>query len=182
MKIFKTIVFAILLACTCITYGQSEKETVEKKEAEEIKPKENSSQETVTKIIKIKGANGEEKVIKEEQIITKKSKLQLDPEDEDKTNQTAVYTTEEISIKNSDSSSDERKYTMIPDGTGYIMTFNDENGQKISKARLVSNGYYLVNNGNKDNCLGHFDENKNFILEMFDSKTDSIIKITYSEN
>ena len=171
-----TIVF---LFCAFINYAQSEDKKEESKETEATKAKENSSEEIVTKIIRIKGANGEEKVIKQQQVITKKSGMKLNPDDESKTNQTASYTPAEVSIKNSGTTSNEKLYSSIPDGKGYILMLIDEKGEKTSKAKPISNGYYLVNNGPKDNCLGYFDESKNLILETYDSDTDAILKITY---
>lgn len=178
MKNISTPIVILFLFFTLSNYAQTEKESIKEDSLKLVTPKGNTSKETVTKIIRIKGPNGEEKIIKQEQVITKKSGIQLNPEDQDKTNQTAIYTPEEISIESSDAS-DEYNYSTIPDGTGYIITYHDESGKKVSKAKLLSNGYYLVNNGEKDNCLGHFDKNKNLVLEMYDFKTDKVIVKTY---
>ncbi|SEK57394.1 hypothetical protein SAMN04487910_0855 [Aquimarina amphilecti] len=179
MKAIKNIMVIILFFSGFITYAQSE-ENKEEEKPEAPKPKENSSEEVVTKIIRIKGANGEEKVIKQQQVITKKSEVKLNPNEEDnETNRTAVYAPQKVSVKNSGTTSNEKIYSSVPDGTGYILTLIDEKGEKISKAKLLSNGYYLINSGLKDNCLGHFDESKNLILETYNSVTDSILTLTY---
>ncbi|WP_298540573.1 hypothetical protein [uncultured Aquimarina sp.] len=180
MKTLKNLVIIMLFLCTFINYAQSEDKKEEKEKAEEMKAKENTSEEVVTKIIRIKGANGEEKVIKQQQVITKKSEVKLSPDEEDgETNRTAVYAPEKVSIKNSGTTSSEKIYSSIPDGSGYILTLIDEKGEKTSKAKPVSNGYYLVNMGPKDNCLGHFDESKNLIMETYDTVKDSVITLSY---
>ncbi|WP_299311935.1 hypothetical protein [uncultured Aquimarina sp.] len=173
----KNLATIMLFLCTFINYAQSEEKKEEKEKAE---AKENTSEEVVTKIIRIKGANGEEKVIKQQQVITKKSEVKLSPDEEDgETNRTAVYTPQKVSVKNSGTTSNENIYSSIPDGSGYILTLIDEKGEKTSKAKPVSNGYYIINNGAKDNCLGRFDESKNLILETYDTVKDSIITLTY---
>ncbi len=180
MKIFKKLVVLILLLCTYTTYAQSEDKKEGKDNSEKTKPKENSSEEIVTKTIRIKGANGEEKVIKQQQVITKKSEVKLSPDEEDdKTNRTAVYAPEKVSVKNSGATSSEKIYSSIPDGNGYILTLIDEKGEKTAKAKPLSNDYYLINNGVNDNCLGHFDDAKNLIIETYDSETDAILTVTY---
>ncbi|WP_108804024.1 hypothetical protein [Aquimarina sp. Aq107] len=180
MKTFNNIIVIILLFSGFITYAQSEENNNEEEKKTETKPKENSSEEVVTKIIRIKGANGEEKVIKQQQVITKKSEVTLNPnEEDDETNRTAVYTPEKVSVKNAGTTSNEKIYSSVPDGTGYILTLIDEQGEKISKAKLLSNGYYIINSGIKDNCLGHFDESKNLVLETYDTVKDSVITLTY---
>ena len=103
----------------------------------------------------------------------------MTPEDESEINHTATYTPEEVSIQNSGVTSTEKIYSSIPDGTGYILTIIDEKGQKTSKARVLSNGYYIVHMGLKDNCVGHFDENKNLVLETYDSEQDKVISLSY---
>lgn len=182
MKTFNNIIVIILFLSGFITYGQSKEEenNNEEEKSTETKPKENSSEEVVTKIIRIKGANGEEKVIKQQQVITKKSEVTLNPDEEDdETNRTAVYKPQKVSVKNAGTTSNERIYSSVPDGTGYILTLIDEQGEKISKAKLLSNGYYIINSGIKDNCLGHFDEAKNLVLETYDTVKDSVITLTY---
>ncbi|MDY8135618.1 hypothetical protein [Aquimarina sp. 2201CG5-10] len=179
MRTLQILITALFMVCVNMNYAQSE----EKKTEESITPKENSSKETVTKIIRIKGPNGEEKVIKKEEVITKKNKIKLNPEDEGKTNQTAIYTDDEVVVQNSDSATSTTEgYSMVEDGKGYIITFTDKNGSKVAKARRLSNGYYIVNQGEKDNVIGHFDEEKNFIVEMYDTNTDQVISVTYKAN
>ncbi|MBW1297206.1 hypothetical protein [Aquimarina litoralis] len=174
MKVYTKIVSLAFLFSVFIGHAQSEEKTAE------TKPKENSSEETVTKTIRIKGANGEEKIITEQQIITKKSELQLNPDEEDEdTNRTAVYSPQEVSIKNAGKTSSEKLYSSIPNGSGFIFTIIDENGEKMLKARPLSNGYYLVNFGGNNNSLGHFDESKNLILETYDATSDSIVSSSY---
>ncbi len=172
MRTLKILTTTVFMSCATMIFAQSE----------EAKAKENSSKETVTKIIRIKGPNGEEKVIKKQEVITKKSKIKLNPGDEDKTNQTAIYEDEEVKVQQSHSSSDTGTYSKISDGKGYRMTFMDKSGNKVSKVRKLSSGYYNVNMGGKDNCLGHFDKDKNFILEKYDSQLDKIITIIYKAN
>ncbi|GAA4271832.1 hypothetical protein U6A24_14675 [Aquimarina gracilis] len=167
----------ILTTVLCLGYA-----TVALAQSDEVNSKENSSKETVTKIIRIKGANGEEKVIKKQEVITKKSKIELNPGDEDKTNQSATYTDAEVQVQKSHSSTAGDSYTLISDGKGYRITFLSKSGNKTSKARPVSSGYYIVNLGEKDNCLGHFDKEKNFVLERYDSKTDKVITTVYKAN
>ncbi|WP_108867357.1 hypothetical protein [Aquimarina aquimarini] len=174
MKILKTLMIALIVIPTTAIYSQSD-----------IKNDNgNSSTETVTKIIRIKGPNGEEKVIKKQEVITKKSKMQLNPDDEGKTNQSVTYINDEVAVKKSHSSSDIRSYTKVADQKGFIMTFLDKSGNKVVKARPLSgtSGYYIVNSGDTNNSVGYFDEDKNFIVEMYDSKTDGIITIVYRAN
>ncbi|WP_378173371.1 hypothetical protein [Aquimarina sp. SS2-1] len=178
MKTLRTVITVMLFFCTMVNYAQSEEKKEEKDKPTEAK--ENSSEEVVTKIIRIKGANGEEKVIKQQQVITKKSEVKLNPdEDDDETNRTAVYTPEKVSIKNSGTTSSQKIYSRVADGTGYVLTLIDENGEKTSKAMPLSNGYYLIHNGVKDNSLGHFDDAKNLVIETYDTSTDAVIKLTY---
>ncbi len=172
MRTIKIITTVVCISCASVLFAQSE----------EHKGKENSSKETVTKIIRIKGPNGEEKVIKKQEVITKKSEIKLNPGDEDKTNQSASYTDSEVQVQKSHSSSDADSYTLIPDGNGYRITLLRKSGNQTSKARPVSSGYYIVNMGEKDNCLGHFDKEKNFILERYDAKTDKVITTVYKAN
>ncbi|GAA3511396.1 hypothetical protein GCM10022393_26470 [Aquimarina addita] len=173
MKNLNLVVTSALI-CSFLGFGQSEKT-----EINDSIPKKNISQEIVTKTIKVKGANGEEKIITQEQVITKESELKLNPDDQDKTNQTATYSPEEVSVKNSDSFSNEKLYSLTEDGKNYIIKFVDEKGERVSKAVLLSNDYYLIHNGDKDNCLGHFGENKILIIEMFDSETNSVVNKEY---
>ncbi|WP_146052882.1 hypothetical protein [Aquimarina sp. I32.4] len=173
MEILKTLMIVLIMIPTTI-YSQSD-----------IKNDNgNSSTETVTKIIRIKGPNGEEKIIKKQEVITKKSKMQLNPNDEGKTNQSVIYVNDEVAVKKSHSSSDIRSYTKVPDQKGFIMTFLDKSGNKVVKVRPLSgtSGYYIVNSGDTNNSIGYFDEDKNFIVEMYDSKTDGIITIVYRAN
>ncbi len=172
MRTIKILTAVLCISCASIGFAQSD----------EGKPKENSSKETVTKIIRIKGPNGEEKVIKKQEVITKKSKIKLNPGDEGKTNQTATYTDAEVQVQKSHSSTEGDSYTLISDGKGYRITLLSKSGNQTSKARPVSSGYYIVNMGGKDNCLGHFDKEKNFILERYDSKTDEVITTVYKAN
>ncbi|WP_025739821.1 hypothetical protein [Aquimarina pacifica] len=179
MKTLKTLFILLLIFSPTISIAQSE-ETSPK--TEEIVPKENSSKETVVKTIRIKGANGEEKIIKKEEVITKKSKIELNPDDLDKTNQSAAYKDEEVIIEKSHSSSDMDSYTKVADEKGFQITLISKSETTLSKARLIGDGYYLVNFGAKDNCIGHFDKDQNFILETYNPKTDQIITTVYKKN
>ena len=143
------------------------------------KTKGNTSEEIVTKIIRIKGANGEEKIIEQQEVITKTSKIQLKPEDQDKTNQSANYLPPEVHVKKSGPTSTEKTYSKIANETGFVITLQDETGEKVSYAMLLSNGYYLVHLEEKNNCLGHFDKNDQLILERFDPITKSLQNVTY---
>ncbi len=172
MRTIKILTTAICMSCISVVFAQSD----------ESNANNNSSKETVTKIIRIKGPNGEEKVIKKQEVITKKAKIKLNPDDQDKTNQTAIYGDEEVAIQKSHSASDMAKYSKISDGKGYVMTFFNKSGNKVSKVRPVSSGYYIVNLGNKDNGLGHFDKDKNFIVETYDSNVDKVITTIYKAN
>lgn len=147
--------------------------------ADSLKTKSNISEKIVTKTIRIKGANGEEKIIKQEEVITKTSKIQFNPEDQNKINQSASYLPPEVRIKKSGLSSNEKTYSKISNETGFVITLHDENGENISYAMLLSNGYYLVHLSDKDNCLGHFDKNNQLVLERFDPATKSLQSITY---
>ncbi|GAA4278885.1 hypothetical protein [Aquimarina mytili] len=172
MRTLKILTTTVFMSCAAIVSAQSD----------ESKPKENSSKETITKITRIKGPNGEEKIIKKQEVVTKKSKIKLNPGDEDKTNQTAIYEDEEVKVQQSHSSSDIGTYSKISDGKGYRMTFIDKSGNKVSKVRKLSSGYYNVNMGEKDNCLGYFDKDQNFILEKYDANSDKIITTIYKSN
>lgn len=179
MKNLKLIVTSTLICCSYLIFGQSEKTKLN----DSVRtPKRNISEEIITKTIKVKGANGEEKIITQEQLITKESNIKLNPEDEDKTNQTAIYTPEEVSVKNSGVATDDRKYSMTADGKGFVITFTDELGERVSKAKPLSNDYYLIVNSDNNSALGHFDEKKNLILEMYNSKTDAVIQVIYKAN
>ncbi|MHA7059093.1 hypothetical protein ACWGOQ_0017840 [Aquimarina sp. M1] len=180
MKTSSTLITILFFFCTFVSYAQSEEKKEEKEQSTASKAKENSSEEIVTKIIRIKGANGEEKVIKQQQVITKKSEVKLSPNEEhDETNRTAVYTPQEVSIKNAGTTSTQKIYSSVADGTGYIVTLIDEKGEKIAKAKPLSNGYYLINSGKNNNYLGHFDNAKNLVIETYDSATDAIVSVTY---
>ncbi len=169
MKTITILTTAVCMSFASVVFAQTD----------ESQSKGNSSKETVTKIIRIKGPNGEEKVIKKQEVITKKAKIQFNPEDQDKTNQTAIYGDDEVAVQKSHSSSDMGTYTKISDGKGFVMTFLNKSGNKVSKVRPVSSGYYLVNLGNKDNGLGHFDKDKNFIVETYDATADKVITTVY---
>jgi len=169
MKTLKTLTTLLCFGFACTGFAQSE----------ETDAKDNLSTETVTKIIRIKGANGEEKVIKKEEVITKRSKIKFNPEDEDKVNQTATYSDAEVQVQKSNSSTEIASYTMITDGKGYRMTFLNKTGNQVSKVRPISNNYYIVNLGEKNNGVGHFDADKNFILEMYDAQSDEIMTTIY---
>lgn len=171
MKTLKTLITLILMICVSVNYAQEEENNTK-----------NSSEEIVTKIIRVKGPNGEEKVIKKQEVIKKKSKIKLNPGDEEKTNQSAEYTDDEIVIEKSHSSSDMEKYTKVTDDKGFVITFLKKEGNQVSKVRAIGSGYYLVNMGEKDNCVGHFDKDKNFILEAYDIITDEIITTVYQKN
>ncbi len=181
MKYLKFVFIFFFIIHIQTGYSQStDKNTSENIEkTEDTITKQNVSEEVVTKIIRIKGANGEEKVIKEQQVITKTSDLKADPKDTGKINQNTIYTSDEVVVKNISPTSNEKQYTMVPKGKVIIITFTDEKGTRISKAKKLNNEYYLISNGPKDNCIGHIDENKNLIIETFDVKNDSIISTLY---
>ncbi|MEW7278887.1 hypothetical protein ABW636_09865 [Aquimarina sp. 2201CG1-2-11] len=171
MKKIKTLITVALMVGTTVSYAQTD----------QIEDKENSSEEIVTKTIRIKGANGEEKVIKKQEVITKKSKIKLNPDDDSKTNQAAVYTDEEVSVQKSMATTNMGTYTITPDTKGHVMTFSDI-PEKKAKVRPLSNSYYVVNFGDKDNCIGHFDADKNFVLEMYNETIDQVIAKVYKAN
>ncbi|WP_271781871.1 hypothetical protein [Aquimarina algiphila] len=171
MKTLQTLFTLTFMICASVNYAQED----------ENKTK-NSSEEIVTKIIRIKGPNGEEKVIKKQEVIKKKSQIKLNPGDENKTNQSAQYTEDEVIVQKSHSSSDMEKYNKVSDDKGFVITFLKKEGNQVSKVRPIGSGYYLVNMGEKDNCVGHFDKDKNFILEAYDTKTDEIITTVYQAN
>jgi len=169
MKTFKNLTVVLSFFLSVCGYGQSANK--------------NESQETVTKIIRIKGPNGEEKIIKKEEVITKKNKVKFNPEDEDKTNQNFKYGEAEVSVQKSGSAtSNIEAYTKVPDGRGYVVTLIDQKGSTITKVRALSDGYYLVHLGKNNNCLGRFDERKNLIIQMYDPKADKIISKKYKAN
>lgn len=168
MKTLK-IIIAILITSTTFVYAQTE----------ENKGQENSSEETITKIIRIKGANGEEKVIKKQEVVITKSEVKLNPEDEGKTDQSAIYMDKEVIIKESLASTETGSYTKIPDEKGFVITFFNESDNQIAKMRPLSKGYYIVNFGDNNNCLGYFDTDKNFIIEKYDSKIDQVTVVVY---
>jgi len=145
------------------------------------KKKENLSTETVTKTIRIKGANGEEKVITKQEVITKKSKIELNPDDLEKTNQSASYSNEEVVVAKSLSSSEADRYVKVADEKGFTITLLTKTDTIVTKARIVNDNYYLVNFGQKNNCLGYFDKDQNFIVESYNSKTDQIITTIYQK-
>ena len=170
MRISKFLLIAFTILTTTTALSQTE--------AEAEKKDQNKSEEIVTKIIRIKGPNGEEKIIKQEEVITKKSNIKLNEEDGE--NQTAVYGDAKVSVQKSGSaSSNIEGYTKVEDGKGYVITLMNQKGSKVSKARMLSNGYYIINMGDQDNSIGHFDDKKNLIIEMYDKSTDSIISKTY---
>ncbi len=172
MKTLKILTTSLLISCATTLLGQTN----------ESNTKGNSSKETVTKITRIKGPNGEEKVIKKQEVITKKSKIKLNPGDEEKTNQTAIYEDEEVKVQQSHTSSENGRYTLISDGKGYRITFLEKSGNTTSKVRPLGSGYYNVHMGEKNNAFGHFDKDKNFVLETYDAKMDKIITTIYKPN
>jgi hypothetical protein len=153
------------MSCTAVNHAQLDKK--------------NSSKETVTKIIRIKGANGEEKVIKKQEVITKKGEIKFSPDGKDEINQSAIYLDDEVTVQKFETSTPSLGYTKITDDKGFIVTLLNKSEDKIAKVRPLSNGYYIVNLGNNNNCLGRFDENENFILEMYDSKIDQVTTVAY---
>jgi len=181
MKSLKLFYILFSLLCFSMSYAQSKGETTAQsiEESKDTTPKQNISEEVVTKIIRIKEANGKEKVITQQQVITKRSDLKADPNDQGKINQNTIYSPDQVTVKNISPTSDKKEYTMVPKGKTLIITLTDEKGRKITKAKRLKNGYYLINNGGNDNCIGHMDENNNLILEMFDVQNDSIISISY---
>ncbi|EZH75386.1 hypothetical protein ATO12_01005 [Aquimarina atlantica] len=168
MKTLKTLITAVFMLCIAVNHAQSD----------EKKDQQNSSQETVTKTIRIKGPNGEEKVIKKQEVITKKGKIKLSSDGETE-NQSATYEDDEVVVQKFETTSDMVGYTKVADEKGFIVTFLNKSGDKVAKVRPLRKGLYIVNSGGNDNCLGYFDENKNFILEMYDAKIDEVTTIVY---
>ncbi len=177
---FITLVALSILGVQQLQSQTSETETTTPPATQE-ESQDNVTEEVITKIIRIKGANGEEKVIKQQQVISTKSNIQFNPEDENKTNMDATYTAEKVTVKNYGKTSSEKLYTSIPDRDGFIFTFLDENGERMGKAKPLSsaNGYYLIHTGANDHCVGHIDDQKNLILETFNTKKDSIVTLVY---
>lgn len=165
LRFFPTVIFA--MSCIVATAQQ--------------KTDDNSSEEVVTKTIRIKGGNGEEKVIKKKEVITKKSNIEFNPLEEDATNRTAIYNDEKVSVKKSHSSTDMDSYAMVADAKGFTITFISKTGTKTAKLRAISKDYYLINNGYKDNSVGHFDSDKNFIVESYNETTDQIMTTIYTQ-
>ena len=120
-------------------------------------------------------------MIKKQEVITKKSKIKLNPDDNGKTNQAAVYTDEEVAVQKSMATTNTGTYTITPDTKGHVMSFSDI-ADKKAKVRALSNNYYIVHFGDKDNCIGHFDTDKNFVLEMYDETIDQVIAKMYKAN
>ena len=142
--------------------------------------KENLSQETVTKIIRIKGLNGEEKVIKQEQKITKKSALKLNPSDSNKTNQSVSYAPEVVEISNLNSNIENNKpFSLIPDGTGYIITIIENNIKKVGKVRPVKDDMYIVHFDKQNNFLGYFTNENDFVILNYNPTKDNIETTQY---
>ena len=142
--------------------------------------KENLSQETVTKIIRIKGPNGEEKVIKQEQKITKKSALKLDPNDSTQTNQSVSYAPEVVEISNPNLNTENNKpFSLIPDGTGYIITIIENNIKKVGKVRPVKDDMYIVYFDKQNNFLGYFKNKNDFIILSYNPTEDKIETAEY---
>ncbi|RZS93666.1 hypothetical protein [Aquimarina brevivitae] len=142
---------------------------------------ENISQETITKIIRIKGPNGEEKVIKQEQKITKKSSIQLNPDDSTQTNQDAMYTDAIVEVS-SGSLSNAQEFSMVPDGNGYLIVYIEDGIKKIGKARPLNEKYYIVHFEEKDNKLGHFDTENHFVIQEYDAEKDEIATKRFEVN
>ncbi|PKV51060.1 hypothetical protein ATE84_3129 [Aquimarina sp. MAR_2010_214] len=172
MKTLKTLITVVFMICTAVNHAQSDEKSDNK----------NSSQETVTKIIRIKGPNGEEKVIKKQEVITKKGKIKFSPDGKDKINQSAIYEDDEVVVQKFQTTSDMAGYTKVTDEKGFIVTLLHKSGNKVAKIRPLSNGYYIVNSGDNNNCLGHFDKDENLILEMYDSKIDEVTTTVYKVN
>ena len=142
--------------------------------------KENLSQETVTKIIRIKGPNGEEKVIKQEQKITKKSALKLNPSDSNQTNQSVSYAPEVVEISNLNSNIENNKpFSLIPDGTGYIITIIENNIKKVGKVRPVKDDMYIVHFDKQNNFLGYFTNENDFVILNYNPTKDNIETTQY---
>lgn len=172
MKTIKTLGVALFISG--VFYGQTE--TPQETEANN----KDSSQEIVTKIIRIKGPNGEEKVIKQQEVITKAGKIKFNPEDGDKMDKTAVYEDAEVSVQKSGSTSSSIEgYSKQADGKGFIITLSDPNGSTVTKVRPLDKGYYLVHLGKNSTAVGQFDEKNNFIVQTYDSSTDQIVKKSY---
>ena len=144
-------------------------------------PKRNTSEETVIKIIKIRTADGEEKIIKQEETITKSSAITLDSLNLDKLNVDATYGHAEVSIKKSNpaTSANINGYIKVLDKQGFLITLMDESGSRIGTARPLKHEYFLLHFRNNNYGIGYFDPEDNFILETYDRSIDQVIPIAY---
>ncbi|TPN89062.1 hypothetical protein [Aquimarina algicola] len=170
MRTLTILTNVVCMTCFLFTHAQADSSNTK-----------NSSTEVVTKIIRIKGPNGEEKVITKKEVITKKSKIELNPEDENKTNQSATYSDEEVQIEKSSDSSADQTYTKVADENGFTMTFSDKSKDNTFKVRPINKEYYIVSLDNNNNFFGYFDTENNFIIETYDHKIDKVITTIYKE-
>ncbi len=146
----------------------------------------NVKSETKTTITTIKDSQGEKKLVKTED--TKEvQKIQLGEEKANTINinqvpsPVDVVKTTEISIDgkvqevNVDHSAyymlDGQKYQMQSDKSGYTLTSPDSKSKGI--LRKTSNNNYIYINDNKV-AVGFYDTDGNFILETYDSKSDTM--------
>lgn len=172
MKTFTLLSLTLLISAA--TYSQTETKTINTESSTK-----NTSQETITKIIRIKGPNGEEKIIKQEEVITKAGKIKLNSADQKKEDINAVYE-DEVSVQKSGSTtSNIEGYTKAADGKGYIITLTDQKGSQVAKVRPLSDGYYNVHINANTNYLGKFDAQNNFIVKKYDPAADQMVTKTY---
>ena len=70
-----------------------------------------------------------------------------------------------------------RKYTFVPDNTGYRIASPDNNDYGL--LRKTSNNNYIYRTKDRTS-IGYFDANGNFVVETYDDKTDGITVETYT--
>lgn len=147
----------------------------------------NVKSETKTTITTIKDSEGEKKLVKTEKT-QEVQKVTLGDEKsntlnipQDVNSKVDVTKTTEISIDgkvqevNVDRSAyymmDGQKYQMQSDKSGYTLTSPDSKSKGI--LRKTSNNNYIYVNDNKV-AVGFYDTDGNFILETYDSKSDTM--------
>lgn len=151
------------------------------KVVKEVPKKQNISTETVTKTIRVKWPNGEEKIITKEEVIVKKSGISFDPNDENKTNQEAQYDSTKVEIKVSDFE------TKIPAKTYTSETIEDTvhitfwEGDISEKAILskINDKFYIVKYEKGSTSLGYFKEGNKFVLETKKENAEEMERTTY---
>ncbi|MDR6302155.1 hypothetical protein [Mesonia maritima] len=137
---------------------------------------EDTVKETVTKKTTVKSSKGEDVSVEQK---TRVRKEELNVENNNKTNQNV---TRKAQISESTTFMvDENEYAIQPDKNGYVMS-KMVNGKKQLHGKIrkmPDRDFYILTSKQNGDSFGYFDEDGNFIVETYDSKTDAVVLKKY---